>query len=108
MINIEKKRATWRRWYYKHKDKARASRKKGSIRLKEWFIEYKKAKCCQDCGNNDPRVLVFHHRDPSTKKGDVSVIALRGTKTQLLAEIAKCDVLCANRHSILHYEERNP
>jgi hypothetical protein len=29
-------------------------------------------------------------------------------KASILAEIAKCDILCHNCHAKLHYEEREP
>lgn len=53
---------------------------------------------CVDCGEFDPVVLDFDHRDPSSKRTEVARLA--GTKPwpQVLAEIEKCDVRCANCH----------
>lgn len=103
----EKKRASWRKWYHEHKDKARANKEKQHKQRTEWLQEYKKTLVCKDCGNNDFRVLCFHHTDPTIKDKEVSNIVLRGTKKQLLEEIEKCICLCMNCHTILHYEERN-
>ncbi|MCZ2109498.1 MAG: hypothetical protein LC118_08015 [Dehalococcoidia bacterium] len=57
---------------------------------------------CIRCGYNDnPAAIQLHHRDPATK--------VRGALTphtslpRLQREIAKCDPLCANCHSIEHY-----
>lgn len=59
---------------------------------------------CQDCGKSYPTyVMDFDHRDPSQKKFE---IAHRKTLSEenLLAEIAKCDIVCANCHRIRTHE----
>lgn len=43
--------------------------------------------------------LVWHHRDPDTKKFKVGNIAAGRTGPEVLAEIAKCDLLCPNHHA---------
>ena len=53
---------------------------------------------CVDCGVRDPLVLDFDHRDPSTKRNEVARLAATKSWPQVLAEIAKCDVRCANCH----------
>ena len=53
---------------------------------------------CIDCGEADPVVLDFDHRDPSTKRDEVARLANTRPWPQLLAEIGKCDVRCANCH----------
>jgi hypothetical protein len=60
--------------------------------------EYLRAHPCVDCGETDIVVLDFDHRDPAQKKKDVNWIAARRPWTQVLAEIAKCEVRCANCH----------
>lgn len=51
---------------------------------------------CELCGEGDPIVLDFDHlRD---KLHNVTDIARRGGWSELLAEIEKCRVLCANCH----------
>ena len=54
---------------------------------------------CMDCGQRFPfYVMQFDHRDPSEKRYTVSqMISRAGTKT-ILAEVAKCDIVCANCH----------
>lgn len=52
---------------------------------------------CADCGESDPVVLDFHHRDPSQKLFNIGTA--RGKSVpKVVAEIAKCDVVCANCH----------
>lgn len=52
---------------------------------------------CVDCGENDPIVLQFDHRDPLEKNNEVSAMLNRSVKLIQL-EIDKCDVRCANCH----------
>jgi hypothetical protein len=43
-------------------------------------------------------MMDFDHRDPSTKGFTVSRMVGRATIEAILAEIAKCDIVCANCH----------
>jgi hypothetical protein len=59
---------------------------------------------CTDCGySHSAHALDFHHRDPSTK--EFAVGSFSGSKERLRAEIAKCDLLCANCHRLRHAAE---
>ena len=77
-----------------------AQRKRRDI-VKEWVANYKTTHPCVDCGENDPIVLDFDHRNPEEKSFSISTRATRGggaaIKT-LEAEIGKCDVRCSNCH----------
>jgi len=53
---------------------------------------------CVDCGETDPVLLDFDHRDPASKRKEVGRLAATKPWPQVLAEIAKCDVRCANCH----------
>ena len=53
-----------------------------------------------DCGEVDPTVLVFDHRDPTEKFKDVGKMIHNGSSLEnVQREISKCDVRCANCHS---------
>jgi len=67
-------------------------------RFASFFIQYFSAHPCVDCGATDARILDFDHRDPATKTETINVLARRGDWDAVLAEIAKCDVRCANCH----------
>lgn len=58
---------------------------------------------CLICGETDHRCLQFHHRDRLTKVRSISRF-YAGTWgwTKILAEIEKCDILCANCHLKTH------
>ena len=54
---------------------------------------------CIDCGEKDILVLEFDHQNPRLKKGDIGQMVKRGLNLKvIIAEIAKCDVRCANCH----------
>jgi len=61
---------------------------------------------CAHCGNNDTRVLDFHHINPETKSFELSKWTAH-TRKEIEEEINKCIILCANCHRIVHYEDRN-
>lgn len=59
---------------------------------------------CQRCsGRFPPYVLEFHHRDPREKSFNIT--PSRHMAARVLQEIAKCDVLCANCHRTVEWEE---
>jgi hypothetical protein len=54
---------------------------------------------CIVCGEVVSKCLDFHHRDPGTKSFTIGKAMQRSvTPEALRAEIAKCDVMCANCH----------
>jgi hypothetical protein len=55
---------------------------------------------CSDCGTEDIRVLEFDHL--GDKEFGISQIR-DGAEERLRAEIAKCEVVCANCHRIRTY-----
>lgn len=84
---------------------ATSSRKK----RKEWWKELKRGKSCMYCGETSFVCLDFHHRDPSQKLFNIAFAYGRKgrTKEEILAEIEKCDVVCANCHRRLHWGEED-
>jgi hypothetical protein len=67
-------------------------------RNRKLLVAYLLEHPCIDCGERDPVVLDFDHRDPSLKRCDVTRLAARKPWQAVLNEIAKCDVRCANCH----------
>lgn len=69
-----------------------------------WFDTYKATLKCSRCDESFPYCLDFHHRDSTTKKFHIGqgVNQCRTIKA-ILAEISKCDILCANCHRKLTY-----
>jgi hypothetical protein len=57
---------------------------------------------CNRCGFSFPyQVYNLHHKDPSTKSFDWTKLRLQSTAT-VVAELQKCELLCANCHLIEH------
>ncbi len=80
------------------------SRRARVARRREAMLRAKGGACTR-CSDPHPHyVLEFHHRDPASKLANVSELVNAGTMRQLLAEIAKCDVLCANCHRAVGWE----
>lgn len=58
---------------------------------------------CADCGlvlPDHPEIYDFDHRPGEPKVASVAKLMTKGTVEQILEEIAKCDVVCANCHRI--------
>ena len=112
----EKRRATVRAWYARAKhrfgpeefERRRRNRTARQQSLIAWFAELKKTLACERCGEDHPGCLVFHHSDPSQKEISLSEAVRRGwSRKRILAERAKCEVLCANCHAKHHAKERH-
>lgn len=102
----EKNKEACRDWYRRNrarKYEMQVRRRQDIARL----LDKRKEGGCPRCGERDPRCLVFHHRDPKTKKFDLA-IAYKGSVglDAIREEAAKCDVLCANCHRKHHWDER--
>jgi hypothetical protein len=72
------------------------------------MMEYLRGRGCSVCGVDNPVVLEFHHiRDRGHKRASVSVLVSHGYNwSTVQAEIAKCEVLCANCHRIRTASDR--
>lgn len=93
-----------RDWFLKNKEHARSKVKERKQKLREWLLELKSELRCVECGEEHIATLHFHHNDPSKKDMSICKTIQNGwSKRRILAEIEKCKVLCANCHSILHW-----
>ena len=106
--NAEKMRAYRREWYYKNKETQISRQRQRRKEIREWFDAYKRTLCCEVCGENHPACLSFHHVDESKKKFNLGILRSGDWSIKtILAEIAKCQVLCENCHRKLHYNLKN-
>lgn len=67
-----------------------------------------KASPCTDCGRSFPHyVMHFDHRDPAIKTKAIATLC-RNTVAwaRVEAEIAKCDLVCANCHAIRTWKQK--
>jgi len=71
------------------------------------LLDMLRRKPCEDCGGSFPPCSMdFDHRDPSTKRFVVTRMRARATVERILAEVAKCDIVCANCHRLRTFERR--
>jgi hypothetical protein len=70
------------------------------------IADWKRVLHCYGCGESDPVVLDFHHKDPTVKKFRLGIAAYRKSPEQIIEEILKCIALCANCHRREHARQR--
>ena len=104
----EKQREASRRHYAKHRAKVVANAKKYSKiakdRVRTYIKAYLEANPCVDCGEADIIVLEFDHIGDD-KHFSISDAPRSGYGLpKIKAEIAKCEVRCANCHRKKTYE----
>src|SRR5713101_282870 len=69
---------------------------------KQDLIDSYKDKPCLDCGNKFPlECMDFDHRNSEIKRNCVGTLVSRSASEEaIIAEIAKCDLVCSNCHRI--------
>jgi hypothetical protein len=77
--------------------KFKAGAKQRSVDKQVWINNYLKEHPCVDCGEIDPVVLQFDHVIDGKKRDVTGLTAL--SIDSILAEIKKCEVVCANDHA---------
>ena len=98
-----KRRARNRAYYLRNvareSQRSRAKTQKLIAWVKSFLLDYLLKHPCVDCGEKDPIVLEFDHRDPKQKLFTMAE-ARRAKKrpADVKAEVEKCDVRCANCH----------
>lgn len=99
-------------------------RKKGSSFCKKCFNQYQMNKWkerkikfimqmgggCNHCllklKDSHYAVFDFHHKDPSIKKFPWPKLRMR-KESDIIKELASCEVLCANCHRIIHTKDND-
>ena len=92
-------------WYLanseKHKANAALARKQHRANNQELIRQYKN-KPCADCGKSYPYYVMDFDHISGTKLSNIASMVQYSTR-RLLAEIAKCEVVCSNCHRIRTY-----
>jgi len=89
--------------YEKYKEqyllRAKTRREKLRQEYRENMLRYLANKECQHCGEKDIRVLELDHINPAKKLFTISqAVKLGFSWEEVLLEIEKCRILCANCH----------
>lgn len=98
-------RKQWNKTYYsRHKAERIDQYRKHRRETAQWLQGIKSGLRCERCGFSHPAALDFHHRDPKQKvMGIAQMVNQDYSRETILAEIEKCEVICANCHRIEHY-----
>ena len=106
--DIEKRREASRRHYAKHREKVIAKAKQNSKiakdRVRAYIKAHLEANPCVDCGEADIVVLEFDHINDDKHFSISDATRLGYGMPKIKAEIAKCEVRCANCHRKKTYE----
>lgn len=78
----------------------RKTREKKRVQIRALLAGLKNVPCADCKGQFDPCVMDFDHLDPSQKKHNIHTMSRRSDLKGLMAEIAKCEVVCANCHRL--------
>lgn len=102
-MTTEQKREYHRRYHANRSEEAKQRKlqlQKERIQSNKMILHAYKATCgCMVCGEKDPVVLEFDHRNREDKKFELANASQLGMSLKnLFKEIEKCDVLCANCH----------
>lgn len=103
--DIIKRREYRRKWYSENKvsEKNHVFRRKKEIN--EWFNDYKKMLSCSICGERHPAIIDFHHKD--SKEFEINILVHNGYSLERIKkEMEKCQIVCANCHRKLHYNQK--
>ncbi len=92
---------------YKEKNRVRA--RINANKFHSFVNALKEGRPCLDCSMVYPTyVMDFDHRDPTTKISEIATMRRRHVPLEkLLAEIAKCDLICSNCHRIRTHKRRH-
>lgn len=91
--------ATYERERYQNGDRVRKDRNKANTikKRQDYIWKILVESNCKVCGEDDPLVLEFDHRNPETKEYNVTEM-YHLSEAKIAKEVDKCDILCANCH----------
>lgn len=100
------------KYYLANKEKMSASSivsVERRLERKRAIVSLAKDNPCMDCGEKyHPYAMDFDHRESSEKRANVSALLTNrcATDSDVLAEIAKCDLVCSNCHRLRTFKRR--
>ena len=84
---------------YKNKEDLYKAQKRHRAKVRKNLFEYLSNKQCLDCGEDDPIVLDFDHKNRLLKFKTINkMLSGHYSWASVLKEIGKCDIRCANCH----------
>lgn len=102
-------RAYAKTWYEKNREKRIGVAKETRYKIAKLVEKIKTSNPCLDCGRKFHHCAMdFDHREGEEKNADISVLVRRRGILKVLAEIKKCDLVCAVCHRIRGYKRQFP
>ncbi len=84
---------------YKNRKDLYEAQKRHRVKVRTNLLSFLSKQKCIDCGENDPIVLDFDHKEPQVKFKSISkMLSGHYSWKSLLVEIQKCEIRCANCH----------
>ena len=115
MVWTQAKRRKYNREYTKarrkvdpeYRQRKRTAEERYQAKCRKAAYDLKIGLSCIRCGESHPACLLFHHKEPSKKRFDISWGMSKGKNMTILKqEMIKCEVLCCNCHAKKHYLDR--
>jgi hypothetical protein len=91
-------------WYLQNKELVKQRQRDQRASIRKWLLDYKQRHGCNKCSQRHPAALDFHHLDENKEFEIADAVMHKWAIARIEAEVAKCQVLCANCHRILHFE----
>ncbi len=91
--------------YQSNKNKYAENTRKRRKRLNDKINEYKNRPCI-DCGIWYPPIVMDFDHTQNNKTNNVSTMVRCASWENIIVEIKKCDVVCANCHRIRTYQRK--
>lgn len=94
------RRAYDRNYYAERGKEARLARSRvRRIAARAWMVHLKAGRVCADCGGLfPPFVMHWDHLPGNLKTAEISAMVGNRRRDIVLAELAKCELVCANCH----------
>lgn len=105
----EKQRLAQHNHYLNNKDSYKKTRDNRRNYVDRLIQQAKEGKSCVFCNESFVPCLDFHHVNPSEKEGTPGIMRRDAwKKDKVLAEIAKCVLVCSNCHRKIHHGSTEP
>jgi hypothetical protein len=104
----EKQKAAQKAWYERNKNLTLERSNKSRDNRKQIIRDIKESSPCVDCKIPYPYyVMHFDHLDSAEKLNTISILLNIASIKSVLNEIEKCDLVCANCHSIRTWKRQH-
>jgi hypothetical protein len=88
-------------YHRRHRERRRLQKKQNRADFMGWYHALKEGKPCTDCGAVlPPRAMQWDHLPGNEKIDHVATLRQANNRRRILAEIAKCELVCANCHAV--------